>query len=56
MAKGEDASTSEQPLTEDELRALDVDVLESREAMSTLVVAPAPGVAPPVIGVIADGA
>ena len=56
MATGENGSTNEQPLTEDELRALDVDVLEAREAMSTLLVAPAPGVVPPVIGVIADGA
>jgi len=55
MAAGENASTNEQPLTEDELRALDADVLEAREAMSTLLVAPAPGVVPPVVGVITDG-
>jgi hypothetical protein len=54
VTTGEDPRTGEQPLTDDELRALDVDVLDAREVMSTLLVAPAPGVTPQVVGAIED--
>jgi hypothetical protein len=55
LTTADDAHT-EPPLTDEELRAFDADVLDAREVMSTLVVAPAPGVTPQVVDAIADGA
>jgi hypothetical protein len=49
------ASEDAVALTEDELRAYDAEPLPNREAMSTLIWAPAPGViASPVDGIVGD--
>jgi hypothetical protein len=50
------ATTDLAPLTEEELRSVDAEPLPNREAMSTLIWAPAPATiaAPPVDGIVGD--
>ena len=44
-----------EPLSKEELLALSAEALDERELMSTLVVAPAPGVAPQLVGAVVEG-
>lgn len=49
------ACDDKEPLSEEELRAQSAEPLEERELLSTLVVAPAPGVAAQIVGGVGEG-